>query len=188
MKRNRLTRRVLVLILTIASGRTAFGQVGTPGEPLSLWYLQPAREWVEALPIGNGRLGGMISGGIALTPLGCFPGRGDHSLRHAGFVCRDEKVARWTWRFNDGTSFLGNEQNLWTPDLALLVRGAIDTSAGSFVAGRWVTGSDASQGTVIFHGIPGIEGDTEVINGTRTTLNKDGVVTGTVLFKATRLH
>lgn len=29
-----------------------------------LWYLKPARRWLEALPIGNGRLGGMIFGGI----------------------------------------------------------------------------------------------------------------------------
>ncbi|MFB3164961.1 glycoside hydrolase family 95 protein [Neobacillus sp. 179-J 1A1 HS] len=29
-----------------------------------LWYNTPAEEWVESLPIGNGRLGGMIYGGI----------------------------------------------------------------------------------------------------------------------------
>lgn len=29
-----------------------------------LWYLQPAKMWVEALPIGNGRLGGMIFGHV----------------------------------------------------------------------------------------------------------------------------
>ncbi len=29
-----------------------------------LLYRQPARRWLEALPIGNGRLGGMIFGGI----------------------------------------------------------------------------------------------------------------------------
>lgn len=29
-----------------------------------LWYSEPAKEWVEALPIGNGRLGGMIYGGV----------------------------------------------------------------------------------------------------------------------------
>ena len=34
------------------------------GPSLSLWYKQPAQKWVEALPIGNGRLGGMIFGGI----------------------------------------------------------------------------------------------------------------------------
>ncbi|WP_148091969.1 glycoside hydrolase family 95 protein, partial [Paenibacillus sp. 598K] len=28
-----------------------------------LWYRQPADEWVEALPVGNGRLGGMVYGG-----------------------------------------------------------------------------------------------------------------------------
>lgn len=31
---------------------------------LDLWYRQPAEEWVEALPIGNGRLGAMVFGGI----------------------------------------------------------------------------------------------------------------------------
>ncbi len=34
------------------------------GGDVVLWYRQPAREWVEALPIGNGRLGGMIFGGV----------------------------------------------------------------------------------------------------------------------------
>ena len=29
-----------------------------------LFYRQPAKEWVEALPIGNGRLGGMVFGGV----------------------------------------------------------------------------------------------------------------------------
>lgn len=32
-------------------------------EPLTLWYEQPARRWVEALPVGNGSLGGMVFGG-----------------------------------------------------------------------------------------------------------------------------
>ncbi|RKN80638.1 glycosyl hydrolase family 95 catalytic domain-containing protein [Paenibacillus ginsengarvi] len=30
-----------------------------------LMYKQPAKQWVQALPIGNGRLGGMVFGGIA---------------------------------------------------------------------------------------------------------------------------
>lgn len=29
-----------------------------------LWYEQPAKEWEEALPLGNGRLGAMIYGGV----------------------------------------------------------------------------------------------------------------------------
>ena len=33
--------------------------------PLTLWYRQPAKLWVEALPVGNGRLGAMVFGGAA---------------------------------------------------------------------------------------------------------------------------
>ena len=29
-----------------------------------LWYTGPAIEWEEALPVGNGRLGAMVFGGI----------------------------------------------------------------------------------------------------------------------------
>ncbi|NIK75204.1 alpha-L-fucosidase 2 [Paenibacillus castaneae] len=32
--------------------------------PWTLWYNQPASRWEEALPIGNGRMGGMVFGGI----------------------------------------------------------------------------------------------------------------------------
>lgn len=34
-----------------------------------LWYRQPAREWLEALPIGNGSLGAMVWGGTAKETL-----------------------------------------------------------------------------------------------------------------------
>jgi alpha-L-fucosidase 2 len=30
-----------------------------------LWYNQPANEWMQSLPVGNGRLGAMVYGGIA---------------------------------------------------------------------------------------------------------------------------
>ena len=33
-------------------------------EDLRLWYAQPARRWVEALPLGNGHLGAMVFGGV----------------------------------------------------------------------------------------------------------------------------
>jgi alpha-L-fucosidase 2 len=38
-------------------------------KPLSLWYRQSADEWVEALPVGNGRLGAMVFGGVAFERL-----------------------------------------------------------------------------------------------------------------------
>ncbi|HTV17517.1 MAG TPA: glycoside hydrolase family 95 protein, partial [Polyangiaceae bacterium] len=40
------------------------GSARAPAEPLSLWYRRPAEKWVEALALGNGRLGAMVFGGI----------------------------------------------------------------------------------------------------------------------------
>ena len=34
-----------------------------------LWYDQPAKIWLEALPVGNGRLGGMVYGGPAVDEI-----------------------------------------------------------------------------------------------------------------------
>jgi alpha-L-fucosidase 2 len=36
-----------------------------PNRDLTLWYPKPATQWVEALPVGNGRLGAMVFGGAA---------------------------------------------------------------------------------------------------------------------------
>jgi alpha-L-fucosidase 2 len=68
----KLTRRGFVATasavvgdLSISKGR-AFSQASTPrstANPLVLWYDKPATEWVNALPVGNGRLGGMVFGG-----------------------------------------------------------------------------------------------------------------------------
>ena len=48
---------------------TAAAAIGCrPGEAragLELYYLRPADRWVEALPVGNGRLGAMVFGGTA---------------------------------------------------------------------------------------------------------------------------
>ena len=40
------------------------GIARAPDAPLSLWYRRPAETWVEALALGNGRLGVMMYGGI----------------------------------------------------------------------------------------------------------------------------
>src|SRR5262249_41549291 len=48
----------------IASSVSFEGEASPPDEPLSLWYRRPAKQWVEALAIGNGRLGAMIFGGV----------------------------------------------------------------------------------------------------------------------------
>ncbi len=35
-----------------------------PAAQLSLWYLRPAGQWAEALPVGNGQMGAMVFGGV----------------------------------------------------------------------------------------------------------------------------
>jgi alpha-L-fucosidase 2 len=42
---------------------------GTATASNRLWYEQPAQAWTEALPIGNGRIGAMVFGGVAQEKL-----------------------------------------------------------------------------------------------------------------------
>jgi alpha-L-fucosidase 2 len=50
---------------TASGARGAFAVDDSPGDALKLWYERPAEVWTEALPIGNGRIGAMIFGGVA---------------------------------------------------------------------------------------------------------------------------
>ena len=57
---------------------------------MKLWYQQPAKEWTEALPVGNGRLGAMIFGGTENERLQfnedtLWTGR-PHEYQHSGAV------------------------------------------------------------------------------------------------------
>jgi alpha-L-fucosidase 2 len=66
-RRRFLKRSVLAATLPFGSAtltETRFAEEAH-GDRLVLWYDKPAREWVEALPIGNGRLGAMVFGGTA---------------------------------------------------------------------------------------------------------------------------
>jgi len=42
----------------------AIGQAAEASDGLTLWYRQAAAQWTEALPVGNGRLGAMVFGGL----------------------------------------------------------------------------------------------------------------------------
>src|SRR3990167_9081812 len=53
-----MKRNLIILTICILSGYTGFAQ------DLKLWYNKPAVKWTEALPIGNGRIGAMLFGGI----------------------------------------------------------------------------------------------------------------------------
>ena len=52
--------------LTLSHPPQLTGEAPPPANALqALWYRQPASDWNEALPLGNGRLGAMVFGGIA---------------------------------------------------------------------------------------------------------------------------
>src|SRR3954467_10858532 len=54
---------LLVLALVTLSTPAALERPAPPRD-LRLWYTHPAANWNEALPIGNGRLGAMVFGGV----------------------------------------------------------------------------------------------------------------------------
>src|SRR6202163_2144406 len=65
---SRVTRReFLGTIPAVAAAGSARG--ATPQSDLTLWYKQPAAIWTDALPVGNGRLGAMVFGGVEIERL-----------------------------------------------------------------------------------------------------------------------
>src|ERR1017187_8156884 len=65
-------RRFLVTASKVAGTLSINSRLGlseaqsTESSDLKLWYTKPASQWVDALPIGNGRLGSMVFGGGAI--------------------------------------------------------------------------------------------------------------------------
>ena len=57
-----MKKLLFILLIQIVFDNLTFGQ--STQTDLKLWYTQPASKWLEALPIGNGSLGGMIFGGV----------------------------------------------------------------------------------------------------------------------------
>jgi alpha-L-fucosidase 2 len=57
---------VVAAVVAMAADSCASGATPATDTPnaMLLWYRQPAANWNEALPVGNGRLGGMVFGGI----------------------------------------------------------------------------------------------------------------------------
>ncbi len=53
------------LALVAAAAEEPAGSDCPPQGAFNLWYRQPAPKWTEALPLGNGRLGGMVFGGVS---------------------------------------------------------------------------------------------------------------------------
>jgi alpha-L-fucosidase 2 len=78
--------------LLLCPAAAAAAAQSAPLPPLSLWYRQPAVKWVEALPVGNGRLAAMVFGGAASERL----------------QLNEESVWAGKLRSHDNPSALGN--------------------------------------------------------------------------------
>jgi alpha-L-fucosidase 2 len=58
-------RNIFLGLIALLFLFTGFQVAQAKERPIKLWYDKPAKNWMtEALPIGNGRLGGMIFGGV----------------------------------------------------------------------------------------------------------------------------
>ena len=53
-----------VAALGIIAGFGRAAEVAAPGEPMSVWFVSPAKSFHESCPLGNGRLGAMDFGGV----------------------------------------------------------------------------------------------------------------------------
>ena len=77
---------------------------GSPSGPFDRWSLvddQPAEKWVEALPVGNGRIGAMCFGRIGTERLQVndatvWSGTGTEPLPHDGAVGTGARPPAWT--------------------------------------------------------------------------------------------
>ena len=104
-------RRFLVTASTVAGTLPFVQRLGlTQASPiersdLKLWYTKPASQWVDALPIGNGRLGAMVFGGGAIDPIATTDPKNPKADPAAGPVPTDP--AKETLQLNEDTLWSG---------------------------------------------------------------------------------
>jgi alpha-L-fucosidase 2 len=67
MKRIKTTSIAAILLLLWLHylAVDVYAQTAKPTNDLKIWYTEPAALWLEALPLGNGRIGGMVLGGVS---------------------------------------------------------------------------------------------------------------------------
>ncbi|GAA4986652.1 alpha-L-fucosidase 2 [Nonomuraea thailandensis] len=88
--------------------------------PLTLWYTRPAEVWLEALPVGCGRLGAMVFGGVATERLqlnedSIWAG-GPHNYDNPGALEALPEIRRLVWEDKwQAAQNLADEKLLGTP-------------------------------------------------------------------------
>jgi alpha-L-fucosidase 2 len=87
---------------------------------MMLWYDEPATEWTEALPVGNGRLGAMVFGGtetenIQFNEETLWSGQ-PHDYAHEGAWKYLDDLRRLLWEGKQNEAYkLGNEHFMSQP-------------------------------------------------------------------------
>ncbi|PRX69626.1 glycosyl hydrolase family 65 [Nonomuraea fuscirosea] len=76
-------------------------RAATRGNPLTLWYTRPAAQCLEALPVGCGRLGAMVFGGVETERLqlnedGIWAG-GPHDYDNPEALAALPQIRQWVW-------------------------------------------------------------------------------------------
>lgn len=99
--------RIALWSATVAISLPADAQ---KGEPL-LWYQAPASDWMEGVPVGNGRMAAIVYGGIdneriALNEITLWSGQRD-TMQNS--ICTPEKLAEIRSHFLAGDLRTGNE-------------------------------------------------------------------------------
>ena len=60
----RLIVRGLFAIAILGCSTALYGAADTNSRDMVLWYRQPAQQWLQAMPLGNGMIGAMVFGGV----------------------------------------------------------------------------------------------------------------------------
>ncbi len=95
-------------------------------QTLELWYEQPAEQWLESLPIGNGRLGAMIYGGVERE------------------VIALNESSVWSGEYNPDQEILFGKEKL-SGLRKLFFEGKLEE--GNQIAGEYLKGNQSSFGT-----------------------------------------
>ncbi len=105
------TTTLFFLLALLAFSITSCGEKSEEQQTLRLWYKQAADEWMKALPLGNGRMGAMVYGGIetekiALNEVTLWSGQYDENQE---IPCGKEKLAQMRKLFFEGKLMEGNQ-------------------------------------------------------------------------------
>lgn len=126
-------------------------------EPLKMWYDEPADEWMKSLPIGNGRLSGMVFGGVSKETVAL------------------NEITLWSGQKNEA-----QEKPFGKEELRKLQQMFLDgkLEEGNAIASEKLVGSPASFGTHVPFGDIELlfgQGNTEVNNYSRSLDLNSGI-------------